>query len=78
MFWTLENAKGQFYIGHTYLENRISSHNRTEKLGKFTKWSWRLVGQRHADRAIAMRRELEIKSWKSARLIRERLIKLNM
>ena len=49
MFWVyvLENAKGQFYIGHTNnLKNRISSHNRTGKtLGKFTRKNgpWRLV-----------------------------------
>ena len=81
MFWVyvLENAKGQFYIGHTNnLKNRISSHNRTGKtLGKFTRKNgpWRLVwSEEHADRAFAMRREREIKSWKSARLIRERLL----
>ena len=81
MFWVyvLENAKGQFYIGHTNnLENRISSHNRTGKtLGKFTRKNgpWRLVwSEEHADRAIAMQREREIKSWKSVRLIRERLL----
>jgi putative endonuclease len=85
MFWVcvLENAKGQFYIGHTNnLENRISSHNRSDKtLGKFTRKNgrWRLVwSEGHADRAIAMRREREIKSWKSARLIRERLVKLHV
>jgi len=85
MFWVyvLGNAKGQFYIGHTNnLENRISSHNRADKtLGKFTRKNgpWRLVwSEEHADRAIAMRREREIKSWKSARLIREHLVKLNM
>jgi predicted GIY-YIG superfamily endonuclease len=60
MFWVyvLENAKGQFYIGHTNnLKNRISSHNRTGKtLGKFTRKNgpWRLVwSEEHADRAIA-------------------------
>ena len=81
MFWVyvLENAKGQFYIGHTNnLENRISSHNRSDKaLGKFTRKNgpWRLVwSEEQADRAIAMQREREIKSWKSARLIRERLL----
>jgi len=81
MFWVyvLENAKGQFYIGHTNnLKNRISSHNRTGKtLGKFTRKNgpWRLVGsEEQADRAIAMQREREIKSWKSARLIRARVL----
>ena len=84
MFWVyvLENAKGQFYLGHTNnLKNRISSHNRTGKtLGKFTRKNgpWRLVwSEEHVDRAIAMQREREIKSWKSARLIRERLLSGN-
>ena len=82
MFWVyvLENAKGQFYIGHTNnLENRISSHNRTDKtLGKFTRKNgpWTLIwAEEHPDRSSAMRRERELKSLKSARLIRERLLK---
>ena len=59
-FTFLRMLKGQFYIGHTNnLENRISSHNRTDKtLGKFTRKNgpWRLVwSEEHADRAIAMR-----------------------
>ena len=81
MFWVyvLENAKGQFYIGHTNnLENRISSHNRTDKIaGKFTRKNgpWALVwSEEHPDRSSAMRREREIKNWKSARLIRDRLV----
>ena len=66
MFWVyvLENAKGQFYIGHTNnLENRISSHNRTDKIaGKFTRKNgpWALVwSEEHPDRSSAMRRAPE-------------------
>jgi len=78
--YVLENAKGQLYIGHTdNLENRILSHNRTDKIaGKFTRKNgpWALVwSEEHPDRSSAMRREREIKNWKSARLIRERLLR---
>ena len=82
MFWiyVLQNPKGRFYIGHTAeLANRVASHNRTDKIsGKFTRKNgpWILVwSEEHADRSSAMRREREIKNWKSARLIRERLLR---
>jgi predicted GIY-YIG superfamily endonuclease len=83
MFWTyvLKNPKSHFYVGHTdNLENRIGSHNRTDRIGgKFTRKNgpWLLVwSEEHSSRSAAMRREREIKSWKSARLIRERLLKM--
>jgi putative endonuclease len=82
MFWAyiVENPKGRFYVGHTdNLGNRVASHNRTDKIsGKFTRKNgpWILVwSEEHAHRAAAMHREREIKNWKSARLIRERLLK---
>ena len=81
MFWTyiLQNPAGRFYIGHTHdLEQRIANHNRIEKsIGKFTrkKGPWTLVwSEPHATRASATRRERQIKSWKSARLIRSALL----
>ena len=81
MFWVyiLQNPAGNFYIGHTdNLENRILSHNRTDKIaGKFTRKNgpWALVcSEEHPDRSSAMRREREIKNLKSARLIRDRLV----
>jgi putative endonuclease len=81
VFWVyiLQNPAGNFYIGHTdNLENRILSHNRTDKIaGKFTRKNgpWALVwSEEHPDRSSAMRREREIKKWKSARLIRDRLV----
>ena len=68
MFWVslLENTKGQFYICYTNnLENRISSHNRTDKIsGKFTlkNGPWTFVwSEEHLVRSIAMQREREIK-----------------
>jgi predicted GIY-YIG superfamily endonuclease len=81
VFWVyiLQNPAGNFYIGHTdNLENRILSHNRTDKIaGKFTRKNgpWALVwSEEHPDRSSAMRCEREIKNWKSARLIRDRLV----
>jgi len=83
MFWVyiLQNPAGHFYIGHTNnLVGRICSHNRTDKIsGKFTRkiGPWILVwSEACLDRSSAMHREREIKNWKSARLIRERLLKM--
>jgi len=83
MFWVYiaQNPAGRFYIGRTdNLENRLTSHNRTEKvIGKYTRKNrpWSLVWwEEHSSRSSAMRREREIKNWKSARLIRDRLLRL--
>src|SRR5438270_6074008 len=77
--YILQNPRGRFYIGHTEnLDARVISHNRTDKiLGKFTRKNgpWILVwSEAHSDRLSAVRREREIKLWKSARLIRQRLL----
>jgi predicted GIY-YIG superfamily endonuclease len=81
MFWVyiLRNPQGQFYIGHTdNLDARIRSHNRTDKIcNKFTRKNgpWVLAwSEAHANRSGAMRRERQIKNWKSATLIRDRLL----
>jgi putative endonuclease len=78
--YILKNPKGRFYIGHTdNLDSRLGSHNRTDKIsGKFTRKNgpWILMwSEEHFGRSSAMRREREIKNWKSARLIRDRLLK---
>jgi putative endonuclease len=82
MFWVylLQNQQGQFYIGQTDdLRNRLHSHNRTDKtLGKFTRKNgpWELVwSEEHTTRSSAMNRERQIKNMKSARWIREELLK---
>jgi putative endonuclease len=77
--YILQNPNGHFYTGHTDdLPVRVANHNRTDKLvGKFTRKNgpWILVwSEQHPDRSSAMRREHEIKSWKSSKLIRERLL----
>jgi putative endonuclease len=80
--YILQNPSGHFYIGQTNdLDQRFISHNRTDKIaGKFTRKSgpWTLVwSEAHGTRAAAMAREREIKAWKSARIIRTRLLGLN-
>jgi predicted GIY-YIG superfamily endonuclease len=82
LVYILQNPKGHFYVGHTdNLETRVASHNRNDKIsGKFTRKSgpWTLIWtEEHPDRSSATCREREIKRWKSARLIRERLLNLN-
>ena len=77
--YILENPAGKFYIGHTDdLEARLRNHNLTgPTLGKFTRKNgpWALVWtEPHSSRSSAVRRERQIKSWKSARTIRENLI----
>ncbi|MHC5083534.1 MAG: GIY-YIG nuclease family protein [Planctomycetota bacterium] len=81
MFWTyvLENPAGRFYIGSTSdLKTRIGQHNSDIKIKtKFTHkhGPWKLVWKEpHPTRCSAMNREKQIKSMKSTRWIREKLI----
>jgi predicted GIY-YIG superfamily endonuclease len=83
MFWTyiIQNPAGQFYVGHTdNLSARVKNHNRTDEIArKFTRKDgpWTLVwSEEHPNRSSAMRREREIKKWKSAHLIRTRLLRI--
>ncbi len=82
MFWTyiLQNPAGRFYIGQTDdLTTRLENHNRTDAVGgKYTRKNgpWVLVwSEEHPTRSAAMTRERQIKSMKSARWIRENLLK---
>ena len=82
MFWTyiLENPEGRFYIGQTdNLTARLDNHNRTDVIGgKFTRkiGPWKLVWtEPHPTRSAAMLRERQIKKMKSARWIRNTLLK---
>jgi putative endonuclease len=77
--YILVNPSGRFYVGHTDdLSARLENHNRDgPTIGKFTRKNgpWKLVwSEPHSIRSSAMLREREIKSWKSARTIRERLL----
>jgi putative endonuclease len=80
--YIIQNSAGHFYIGHTGdFSTRLAHHNRSDKIaGKFTRKNgpWTLVWtEEHLHRASAMRREREIKNWKSARTIRTRLLRLD-
>jgi putative endonuclease len=81
MYWVyiLENSEGKFYIGQTeHLETRLENHNRTDAFeGKWTRKNgpWRLVwSESHQIRSLAIQRERQIKSMKSARWIRDNLL----
>ena len=81
MFWVyiLQNPVGRCYVGHTDdLPRRVANHNRTDKIaGKFTRkhGPWVLVWtEEHLNRSSAMGRERKIKGWKSAPLVRSRLL----
>jgi putative endonuclease len=82
MHWVyiLQNLAGKFYVGQTDdLTTRLHSHNRTDKVvGKFSRKNgpWELVwNEQHPSRASAMVRERQIKGMKSAKWIRELLLK---
>lgn len=70
--YILENAQGRLYIGHTdNVQRRLNQHNNPEgksHLGKYTHKDgpWNLRGfESHPSRAEAMKREKQLKSWKS-------------
>ena len=73
--YILVNAAGRFYIGQTEdLAMRLESHNADgPSEGKYTRKNgpWKLAYREpYATRSDAMRREREIKGWKSAERIR--------
>ena len=71
---------GRYYIGHTQdIEQRIHQHNNHTFSGslatKRLKGPWKLVySEVHPTRSVAMKREKEIKSWKSRRSIQELIL----
>jgi putative endonuclease len=78
--YILQNASGTFYIGQTSnLITRLQNHNRTDiSLGKYTRKNgpWKLVwAEEHKTRSSAIKREREIKRWKSAERIRSTLLR---
>ena len=77
--YVLENLEGRFYVGSTNdLHQRLDEHNAIDPTGrKYTAKNgpWRIVwSELHPTRSAAMVREKQIKSMKSARWIRERLL----
>ena len=63
---------GRFYIGSTPdLHRRLAEHLRGHALATRSRGPWRVVCQEQFETLLtARRRELEIKSWKSATMIR--------
>jgi len=79
--YILENLSGRFYIGHTNdIERRLAQHNSANKHSHLRKYThkngpWTLVwAEQQPTRSAAMNREKLIKSWKSAKIIRKRLL----
>ncbi|HAV12247.1 MAG TPA: hypothetical protein DCX06_01960 [Opitutae bacterium] len=75
--YVLENSQGRLYIGHTDDgPRRLSQHNSPEgkeHLGKYTHKNgpWSLIGSECFEtRSDAMRREKQLKSWKSPAKVR--------
>ena len=64
-------SSGRFYIGSTDdLERRMSEHLRGHSLATRGRGPWKLVYKEPFDSLLeARRRELEIKRWKSAKMI---------
>ena len=78
--YILQNPRGMFYIGQTAdLSDRLEHHNRIDVFeGHFTRKNgpWTLIWtEPHSSRYSAMKREREIKRMKSAKWIREHLLK---
>jgi len=65
-------TSGKFYVGSTEdLDRRLSEHNRGQTPSTRGRGPWKLVYQEQfASLLEAHRRELEIKRWKSAKLIK--------
>jgi len=75
--YVLENQQGRLYIGHTDdVTRRLRQHNSPEgksHLGKYTHKNgpWSLIGSEALEtRGDAMRREKQLKSWKSPKKVR--------
>ena len=77
--YILQNPNGRFYVGQTDdLQRRLVEHNDPESSKRFTSkhGPWNLVwAEAHTTRTDAMARERQIKAMKSARWIRDTLLK---
>ena len=74
--YILQSLKdGSYYVGQTNdVSNRLERHNSRRQSATRSKVPWELVYTEPFDtRSQAVRRELEIKSWKSRRAIKELL-----
>ncbi len=66
-------TSGRFYVGHTEdLEERIHRHNSGQTKSGRNRGPWKLVySAEYSTRSEAMRREMQIKSWKSHRYLQK-------
>jgi putative endonuclease len=66
-------TSSRYYIGSTTdLQRRLSEHQRQQTPSTRGRGPWKLVYREDFETSVeAHRRELEIKRWKSAKLIRE-------
>jgi putative endonuclease len=66
------DSTGRFYVGSTdNLDRRLADHNSGKSLATRNRGPWSLAySEQFPTLADARRREYEIKSWKSARMIR--------
>ena len=75
IFWTynIQNPEGRFYVGHTdNLDQPVEFHNTWQSHYTARKGPWNMVySEQFGSRSAAMKRETEIKHWKSAVKIRE-------
>jgi len=71
-------AKDKFYVGQTNnLENRIERHNSGYVKSTKSYRPWKVVyNEKYEERAMAVRRENQIKGWKSKSMIKE-LVEVN-
>jgi putative endonuclease len=71
LYMLQSEATGRFYVGSTDdLERRISEHLRGHSLATRGRGPWKLIYKEEFPTLLeARRRELEIKKWKSSRLI---------
>jgi putative endonuclease len=77
LLYILESERtGRFYVGHTNdLDRRFYEHNHGQTKSTRSAATWKLVYvEEHQTKELAYAREREIRSWKSARTIRERLL----
>jgi putative endonuclease len=73
MYILWSEGKARFYVGHTDdLAKRLDYHNRGNVKSTRAGAPWRVAYSEPFDsRSAAMRREVQIKGWKSQRSIRE-------
>ena len=73
-------ASDKYYVGHTgdILDARIRKHNSKHKGFSGRSNDWKLVyKERSPDKTAAIKREMEIKSWKSCKELSILLAQLN-